>query len=278
MLKNELCDLFIEHSNSQHLGPKYPIYIPSKARPKCVTGNLFKAAGLNYLIVVEPQDYEEYVKVHDASNILVMDKNDQGIHYVRNFCKIHSKDFKSHWQFDDNIRSFKVRENEKNIISDSAAMIRKVESFIDLFDNVGICGFSHDVFAWTKDNVIDLNKQCYSGVLVNNTIDIWWRDEVVEDTDYSLQVLSNNYCTLLFNTLLIAKETTKKGNGGNDNSDDWRMKRSLGLQRYWPEAGFKITHEFGRVKVKPSQIWKKFKQMPRGKTFDLNPNDLSAFF
>lgn len=256
---------------------KYPIYIPSKGRHTCVTAKVLEESGLNYLIVVEPQDYEQYSIYHKHDKLICLEKDNQGIPYVRNFCKEHSN-AKYHWQFDDNIRSFKVRKDGKNIKEDPSKLISIIETFTNQFENIGISGFSHDIFAWTKKYPIDINKQCYSGVLINNDNGVKWRDNVVEDTDYSLQILSKEYCTLLFNTLLIAKEATKKGNGGNDNSDTWRLNRSLGLQKYWPEANFKITREYGRVKVKPSQIWKKFTHMPKGSNIDFNDNDLSEFF
>ena len=83
---------------------------------------------------------------------------------------------------------------------------------------------------------------------------------------------------ILLNKPIEFSHKAKKDNGGNDNSDSWRLNRSLGLQNYWPEANFKITREYGRVKIKPSQIWKKFTHMPKGSNIDFNDNDLSEFF
>jgi hypothetical protein len=88
-----------------------------------------------------------------------------------------------------------------------------------------------------------------------------WRKGLVEDTDYSLQVLTLGFCTVLFNTLLIEKEKTMKMSGGNTELEyggDGRMNRSIGLQKMWPEA-FKITFQYGRPKVLPSRIWRTFK-------------------
>ena len=42
---------------------KYPIYIISKGRAyNPLTANLFEKAGIDYLIAVEPQEKDEYIK------------------------------------------------------------------------------------------------------------------------------------------------------------------------------------------------------------------------
>jgi hypothetical protein len=54
----------------------------------------------------------------------------------------------------------------------------------------------------------------------------------------------------------------KGGNTEIEYSGTKRLKRALGLQAMWPGV-FKIYILDGlRVKVKPSQIWKQFKQQP----------------
>lgn len=260
---------------------RYPIYVPSKNRPKRVTLKLLDDMKVNYYLVIEPQDYDMYVESLDSEymTILVLPENDRGIAYVRNFCKQHSieNSHKWHWQLDDNILDFLIRKDDKNVKYDGRSLLSASEHLAHKFDNVGILGLCHRAFAFTKTNNIDINLQIYSCALIKNSLDINYRYGVVEDTDYSLQVLSKNECTLLLNRFIIDKQTTSTNSGGNDNSDEWRLKRAKGLQKYWPRA-FKITHQYGRVKVKPSKIWKTFKQMPKGPGVDLNGNTLESFF
>ena len=258
----------------------YPIYILSKGRPKKVTAQCLDDVGVPYTVVVEPYEEALYLEAgYTPIQLLVLPKSNQGIAYVRNFIKEHSIEcgWEYHWQLDDNIKDFRVRRNNKNIKHSALHLLSASENFIKPFDNIGIVGLCHTVFAFARPHYVDINKQVYSCVLVNNQSKAKWRDEVVEDTDYSLQVLSENYCTLLLNKFLIGKEATSKDSGGNDNSDEWRMKRSLGLQKYWPGA-FKITEQYGRVKVLPSRIWRTFVHLPKGKDLDLNGNALSEFF
>jgi len=244
---------------------KYPIYIPSKARhSKCLTADILLKEDIDFYIVAEPQDFVEYAKIYSMDRCLMMGENDRGIAYVRNWCKKDSigKGYSYHWQIDDNIRSFKIRENNKNIKSSCLNCLLKVEDFIDKHNNIGISGLRHHIFAFSQKNDISLNHQIYSCALINNSLDVCWRDDLVEDTDYSLQVLCSDYCTVLFNRLLIEKIATMAMKGGNTEisySGNKRLERSLGLQKAWPDI-FKVTEQYGRYKVLPSRIWSKFKQ------------------
>ena len=64
---------------------KYPIYVPSKARSKIkLTTKALDDVNLHFYVVVEPQDAADYYKEYPEDKIVVMEKNDQGIGYVRN--------------------------------------------------------------------------------------------------------------------------------------------------------------------------------------------------
>lgn len=246
---------------------KHRIYIPSRGRAdNCITARILEAEGLNYVIVIEPQEEKLYKSFYPY---VVMDKNNMGISYVRNWIKKYSisKEEKYHWQIDDNIKSFRVRKYGKNEKSNAAYCLRRAENFVDRYSNVGIAGLTHTAFAFSRKTDIGLNKQVYSCILVNNSVDVWWRTNTVEDTDYSLQVLmteNNKYCTILFHRLLIEKAPTMKMKGGNTEisySGKGRMVRSLGLIDQYP-GWFKMTEQYGRPKILPSRIWSRFTQKP----------------
>lgn len=269
---NDICSNILENKDSYDK-VKYPIYILSKGRAgRAFTYDRVKDIGAT--IFVEPQEYNEYVEHYGAEVIHQLPKNNQGIVYVRNYIKSYSikngDDF--HWQMDDNIINFRLRLNNKNVKYEANYCLAMVENIMDQYDNIGASGLSHTMFAFAKSNEVDVNKQVYSCILVKNNINVDWRDDCVEDTDFSLQILSKKMCTLLFNRILIEKEATKVGNGGNENTDDFRMKRSLGLQKKWP-GWFKIKEEYGRVKIAPSRIWKTFNQVPH-KAGEPNPFDM----
>ena len=260
---------------------KYPIYVPSKSRSeiKLTTKCL---ENIPFYVVIEPQDADDYRKEYSEDKLVILEKNDQGISYVRNACKKHSMSIGAdyHWQIDDNIKDFRIRENNKNVITNTKNLLSAIENYISHFDNIGICSPSHTMFAFAKNNHISINRQAYSCVLINNNLDIWYRHPCVEDTDYSMQILSKGFCTILFNKLLMSKATTGQYKGGNTDisySGDGRLIRSRGLQDFWP-GNFKLIRKNESWRIAPSRVWDKFPQLPKGPNINFNGNTLEQFF
>jgi hypothetical protein len=250
----------------------YPIYVPSKGRADvAMTIKILTEERLHFYVVIEKEDFESYIESEkfciSESQILVLPSSNQGIAYVRNFCKDHATKagHEYHWQIDDNIKAFKKMIDLKKVATQSLELFREVENYVGRYSNIGIAGLKHIAFAFAAKDTFSLNKQCYSCVLVKNSIDIFWRKGLVEDTDYSLNLLSKGFCTLTFNRLVIDKAATLKMKGGNteiEYSGVKRLKRALGLQAMWPGVFKIVTLGDLRVKVKPSQVWKQFKQQP----------------
>jgi hypothetical protein len=61
-----------------------------------------------------------------------------------------------------------------------------------------------------------LNTRVYSCILIKNDIPYRWRGRYNEDTDLSLRVLKDGWCTILFNAFLCGKITTLTMKGGNE--------------------------------------------------------------
>jgi len=60
---------------------KYPICIVSKDRADiCKTHNLLDFKGINHFYMVEPQDYNSYVKRFGKDKVIDIKKNDKGIY------------------------------------------------------------------------------------------------------------------------------------------------------------------------------------------------------
>jgi hypothetical protein len=196
---------------------KYTIYIPSKGRATTIkTTNTLK--GLNYILVVEPQDYDAYCKVHSPNHLLQMDENDQGLAYVRNFIKQYSRSIGElrHWQIDDDIEGFKVRKQntDKNEKVTAITCLSIVEHCTDMFTNVAISGINSDVFAFSRRHAVQKNKLTCQCVLVDNTIDGEWAFGGIEDWHYTLTVLKNGHCTLAFDHLMTNSPAPGKYPGG----------------------------------------------------------------
>jgi len=245
----------------------YPIYIPSKNRAKtCVTADLLQRESVPFLVVVEPQDYKDY-KLLYGDAVIVLPKDNQGLAYSRSWIKTHSKQAGDifHWQLDDDIKRFMIRENGKNIISTTIHALSTIEEFISQYKNIGAAGPTYTTFAFSRKTQYGVNKQVCSCFISLNSINAWWRDDTIDDTDYSMQILSSQYwCTLLFYRILIDVLPVGNNPGGLDtiyNSDKF-VKKQQRLTEYWPGA-FKLAYKKnGKTRIAPSSIWRKFPQKP----------------
>ena len=68
-------------------------FIPTKNRFKTKTYKLFKEAGIEFKHFIEPNEFDLY----DVPNKININKNDQGISYVRNFMLNYARENKHDW-------------------------------------------------------------------------------------------------------------------------------------------------------------------------------------
>ena len=203
---------------------KYPVYIVSKGRyENPITANCFIRDGVDFKIVVEPQEYEEYCKSVGTKYVLQLPFANLGVgsYPARNFCWEHSQKekHKRHWVFDDNISKFRRITQGKRIECNAKKAIEILEEFTDRYENIAITGFNYTSFVipGTSDNIpFRLNVHAYSAMLIKNNMPYKWRLKYNEDVDICLQVLHNKLCTVLFNAFTVDKtSTTAKMKGGN---------------------------------------------------------------
>jgi hypothetical protein len=84
--------------------------------------------------------------------------------------------------------------------------------------------------------------------LIDNNLPYKWRGRYNEDTDLSLRVLKDGYCTILFNAFLAGKVTTMRMKGGNTDElyvDDGRKKMADALVELHPDVA-KVVWKFSR--------------------------------
>ena len=100
------------------------VCIPTKGRPKTQTYKLFEAAGYQVLHFVEPQEIQDYP---DDLSIVSIEKDDQGITYVRNFILDYCNDLGEEWIWiaDDDISGFGIY-NGKTVKKD-ASVLQEIE-------------------------------------------------------------------------------------------------------------------------------------------------------
>jgi hypothetical protein len=240
------------------MDPSYPVYVISKKRPESrLTSKALEERHIPYRIVVEPQEYEDYAAVIDPSKILVLPFSnlEQGSIPARNWVWEHSitEGHKRHWILDDNIRTFyRLHKNQKIRIKDGVGFA-VVEDFVERYKNVALAGMNYQWLAKQKQVIppIYLNSRIYSCILIKNDIPYRWRGRYNEDTDLSIRVLKDGWCTVLFNAFLADKIRTMIMKGGNteslyklDNADG-RLLMAQSLQKQHPDV-VKITRKWGR--------------------------------
>lgn len=234
---------------------KYPIYIISKGRAyNPLTANALDKIGIPYKIVIEPNEYGEYLKVIDSKKILILPFSDlgQGSIPARNWIWEHSieQGATRHWILDDNIMKFYRVNNNELLYARTKAIFISSEDFVDRYENVALAGLQYSNYGRNIKNPYKLNTRIYSCILIKNDIPYRWRGKYNEDTDLSLRVLKDGYVTVLFNNFLIDKTGTMRMKGGNttelyEKDNDNRLKFAKSLMEQHPDV-VKITKKFGR--------------------------------
>lgn len=210
-----------------------------------LTSKALESIQVPYKIVIESQEYEQYSAVIDPSRILVLPFSNlgQGSIPARNWVWEHSIGIgaSKHWILDDNIREFmRLHQNQKIRFGDGTGFAI-VESFCDRFCNVALAGMNYDYLVprKTKKPPFTLNTRIYSCILISNEIPYRWRGRYNEDTDLSLRVLKDGWCTLLMNTCLAKKIPTLTMKGGNTDElykGDGRLLMAQSLQQQHPDV------------------------------------------
>lgn len=226
---------------------KYPVYIISKGRwDSRYTSRTLEYMNVPYHIVVEPQEYLQYAAVINSKKILVTPfKNlGQGSIPARNFVMEHAiqSGAKKHWILDDNIAWFYRLHNNLKIPVNYDVCFTVIEDFVDRYTNIGLAGMQYDYLVPRKSkkiNAFTLNTRIYSCILVNHAINLKWRGKYNEDTDLSLRVLKNGWCTVLFNAFLCGKIPTLTMKGGNTselyNKTNLRKEFAESLKKQHPD-------------------------------------------
>jgi hypothetical protein len=212
---------------------RFPIYIVSKGRYKRrPTANALEEMGIDYYIVVEENEYEDYKNVVKGTVLILPQKykdeydkfwsdNDDrtGPGPARNFAWDDSikRGFDYHWVMDDNIEAIERYNNNMKIKCKTSTPFYIMEEFVTRYTNVYISGpnYSHFCPANEGRKPLYFNTRIYSTLLIKNNIPYRWRGRYNEDTDLSLRVLKDGFCTVQFNTFLQGKRATQTMRGGN---------------------------------------------------------------
>lgn len=219
-----------------------------------MTSKTLERMRVPYRIVVEPQEYEQYAAVIDPAKILVLPFSNlgQGSIPARNWVWEHAiaEGHARHWILDDNIEWFaRLHKNKKTAVSDGVCF-KVTEDLVDRYVNIALSGMQYEMFcpAIKRWPPYLLNSRVYSCILIKNDIPYRWRGRYNEDTDLSLRVLKDGWCTFLIQAFLCKKVTTLTMRGGNTDElyqGDGRLRMAQSLQQQHPDVT-KITRKWGR--------------------------------
>ena len=233
---NEKASKYRYVNRDKAINPRFPVYIVSKGRYKNnPTSKALYKMGVPFYIVVEEFEYDLYAQNEyiDKDNILILPKGYQDDYDVfwedddprvgpgaaRNFVWDHSinNGHDWHWVMDDNIENFKRLDNSKKVICTSGNMFYACEEFVLRYKNLAQAGLQYTFFVprGQKRPAYKLNTRIYSCLLIRNDTGYRWRGRYNEDTDLSLRMLKDGWCTVQFNFFLQGKLGTQTLRGGN---------------------------------------------------------------
>lgn len=270
-IKNRVYELIEQGVNESEV----TVYIPSKNRAGFTKTNrwLEKTGKTNYVFVVEPQDEVAYREALPDAKILVLDANDKGIAYARTLIKKYStfigEEF--HWQIDDDMTGISFRldlKKDKKKIRHDQSGFSIAEILLKEYPNIGAVGIQNESFEFSRKKPALVNTQVAGMVCFRNDTGVFWDETVIEDTDYSLQLLYKNYCTVTITShafLTLPQMRLKGGNTDEFISGGLHSRQVALMNKYPGKFAFKPDG-----KLKPSRIWKTFNQRPEH-TYDFDP-------
>ena len=250
------------------MNPRHPIYIPSKGRAATsLTMKEFDRLGVPYRVVVEDAEHGAYARVLGEERLLVLDTAYQasyetcddlggsksyGAGPARNFAWDHARSLGHEWYWvvDDNINRFFRFHRNRGIPVGDGTLFRTCEDFVERYKNVGMAGPQYFMFVLFRKPLgytFTLNTRIYSCNLIRTDIPFRWRGRYNEDTILSLDLLTNGWCTILFNHLLQDKMATQSMPGGNTDElyKEGTAEKSAMLVREFPRYA-RLTWRFGR--------------------------------
>jgi len=251
---------------------RFPIYIPSKGRWQIrLTSNALSECKLPHTLVVEEQEYKQYqeaLKGNPYAKLLILNESykdryelcdnlgrtkSTGPGPARNFLWEHSirEGHEWHWTMDDNIRDFYRYNNNKKVRVSDGGIFRAMEDFCLRYENVFMAGPNYEMFICRKHEhpSLILNTRIYSCNLIRNDIPYRWRGRYNEDTDLSLRILKDGFCTVQFNAFLqkkIATQMIKGGNTAEFYAKDGTYPKSEMQVRLHPDVS-RLVFKFGRI-------------------------------
>jgi len=248
--------------------PRFPLYVVSYDRAeRCLTAEFHREMGIPFYLVIEPEEFDKYAAVYDTDRLLTVppeyreryetydslgDSKSKGPGPARNFAWDHSREngHDWHWVMDDNINRFIYYTNNHEVTTSDGAPFRAIEDFVLQYENISMAGPRYQMFNIKRNKTppLTINTRVYSCNLIRNDTGYRWAGRYNEDTDLSLRMLKDGWCTVLSNLFLQKKVATQDLEGGNTENfykDEGTYPKSRMLKRCHPDVT-KISKRWGR--------------------------------
>lgn len=147
-----------------------PVFIPSKGRPNPTTARMLEGMGFtDYTIFVEPQDESLYAQT--TEKLFILDKNDQGLAYVRNFILKFAaeREIPFYWMLDDDISGIgyqnKLTKRNKRFTKNPFPLLNKYVS-----GRYAQLALEYEQYSWNATRDFHYNQYCDVFVCMNTKL------------------------------------------------------------------------------------------------------------
>lgn len=198
----------------------YPIFVTSKLRAgRATVLDVFAESRLNPILVVEPQETDDYRAAYPHVEQLVLPEDDRGLTFARQWVLDRAREdgLSWFWLFDDNIRGFQ-RGTEP---ATARAALSYVEALTADYDNIAIAALDYQQFAFRQTTPFSANRKAYCSTLMNATAPLDYDPRFANmkgDVDLCIGVLeTGEWCTVLVHKYAMIKPAMGGGQqrGGN---------------------------------------------------------------
>jgi hypothetical protein len=194
------------------VGSDIVVCIGTKNRKKTRTYKLFEGLFPVHHFI-EPQEYKEY----EVPNKVSIDKNDQGISYMRNYVMDWSKNNNYKWVIisDDDIQNF-------GIVKDGKSITTGAEIWEDIYLKAQklpfeLYGINYCQFAWSEKNRYSINSKFVDCCVMLDLENISWDFgdwKLKSDRNFTLKTIKNGHGVMRFNKYWFRCPNVGSNKGG----------------------------------------------------------------